>query len=1396
MGFFPLYRENLLTGPSHVSFSLPGVPSQISKSVGATSSALLLVPNIDFLQEFTKGNLGISDNIWKNSLFSNINSNASSTQESVFRKFSEINNLGLTDLNKYKKDGKFKLPLSEVNLSSQSDGLGLKAFEKTTIQSIFETQKPYMEIAKTMLSLLVDVEDVVARVMPLASANPLRHKSEKPSVNSGDSGTKAIGFGNGMAINEALSKLDLISKQGGSIIVNKDGTITKNTQNNITNDIQNGVDSNSTSLNYKIINVVYSTGIYDPKINYQYTYIDLPPDPSAPVIPTPEDDTTDPYDKWKPTNLVFGIFNSKGIPVNPDELLKTIGYSGNQKIEIVTPYKRADWLTNSKKWKFKSGDYIWPTFGTPNFVFTNGLVDKVDKSAPATSGPVPSYTLKKYKSGDKNLLTNSDANPGDPIIDSFDSVDKNSYLKYLTEYTNTNLKLTNELDSSEQIEASKTIMSQLNIDSHLQNVYLYGQNKSSVYKDVNSQPAFPDNMKLSFQPYQIYVPESKSDVKLKDLNGMIWIDPESDYDMKIIRIDPVTKIKSDNVKNESNLTTTIKSFVKNKWTSQLSDNSKFNIDITKNGVKYDSQKDITSYTLDNWNYENNSIINTNIFSYKISNDKVSFSGDLSITNLPVIGKEKIVTLDTNNVVENDIPLYQLNVIDSNNPYGSIIDPSKINNSDLSKDSLFSNGKYGIGDSGNPQEIEILQRYQMTDLDTESYYIIEGVRVDKNKQDGDNTPGNGKSTITNDDSGSKWYRLPHAVGAITVFIKLLIKIFSKLIPSINKLINLFKSPINFITDIITEKLGESFTFLSQSAFKSFNSVSELVKKREDIFSKEGAASYVNKVKEQFSNSPLKNFMFVNEFGSKVSNMSTNLVNNSTTIANNLTGQATTIGTNLFNQGTAIANNLTGQATTIGTNLVNKTSTSINNGLSNADKMISNNLNANKLIPPILKEVSGSGDFKNILDGIGFIPFSIFGKDLSFGMELKMNNLLNKGVPLNLMFNGSKKSQDINGQNNKQSNIPDESKNNSDLTNPNQFDKKFTNLFSKFTGSNTKLNNIEQPVIYSTGQFLNGVDYNYIYITQDTNQLLKEVSDLENSNNPNDVLLAKEKLENALKTDSTNQLLIDKLKEVKSKLYDLASNTQPILKLILSLVTMPVKIIADVVKYIMDFFKSLTNPLALPSKITEFLSFKWIMDFFSAKGILGILGINFNPSLISNWVSMATMTNPLKGGFLYADDFELADLSKYFSASFIPPLPTYTAGHIREMIKNKSNFPTKLFSPIICFIEKIVNGFIDFIWSTLGIELAIKPPHIKLCSDPLTSNPEDIQKILNGQSPNSSSVDNNVTEVTNTSPFETKSSTDSFLYEVKLPDGTLKTFLDRDSLDQFINENKDINFDMEF
>ena len=69
------------------------------------------------------------------------------------------------------------------------------------------------------------------------------------------------------------------------------------------------------------------------------------------------------------------------------------------------------------------------------------------------------------------------------------------------------------------------------------------------------------------------------------------------------------------------------------------------------------------------------------------------------------------------------------------------------------------------------------------------------------------------------------------------------------------------------------------------------------------------------------------------------------------------------------------------------------------------------------------------------------------------------------------------------------------------------------------------------------------------------------------------------------------------------------------------------------------------------------------------------------------------------------------------------------------------------------------------------------------------------MLSGESPSTENDDKNTTEVTKTVPYEEKTASDMFIYEVKMEDGTIKSFIDRDELNKFMEENKDINFILE-
>ena len=72
-GLFPIYPDPV---PMlyQVSLSLPmPEPSKIALSVGVTSSNPFLVPNVDFLQSFIKGDIGIADKMMKEAMFKNFN---------------------------------------------------------------------------------------------------------------------------------------------------------------------------------------------------------------------------------------------------------------------------------------------------------------------------------------------------------------------------------------------------------------------------------------------------------------------------------------------------------------------------------------------------------------------------------------------------------------------------------------------------------------------------------------------------------------------------------------------------------------------------------------------------------------------------------------------------------------------------------------------------------------------------------------------------------------------------------------------------------------------------------------------------------------------------------------------------------------------------------------------------------------------------------------------------------------------------------------------------------------------------------------------------------------------------------------------------------------------------
>jgi hypothetical protein len=80
-----------------------------------------------------------------------------------------------------------------------------------------------------------------------------------------------------------------------------------------------------------------------------------------------------------------------------------------------------------------------------------------------------------------------------------------------------------------------------------------------------------------------------------------------------------------------------------------------------------------------------------------------------------------------------------------------------------------------------------------------------------------------------------------------------------------------------------------------------------------------------------------------------------------------------------------------------------------------------------------------------------------------------------------------------------------------------------------------------------------------------------------------------------------------------------------------------------------------------------------------------------------------------------------------------------------------------------------------------------------------SPEDIKKVLDGIEPKGvtgSNIPNPITGSNTSAVDSLNPAVQGFMYEVKLPGGTTKSFLNREDLDLFIEQNKDLNYEFTF
>lgn len=168
-----------------VYFTLAMPPFTFFNNNDNDSLNMPFIPDIPKIVDFSKGDLGIADSIYKSNISKNLFNNPSLVNNEMLQMYNDSGVIALKDdPNKYfDNDNNLKITSEDYDVPS-FDG-GLKAIEKTVFQTVFENMGPYVKLAISMVKVLPDIEDVVCRVLPLVF-----FKSAKPSYHGRSLGNK------------------------------------------------------------------------------------------------------------------------------------------------------------------------------------------------------------------------------------------------------------------------------------------------------------------------------------------------------------------------------------------------------------------------------------------------------------------------------------------------------------------------------------------------------------------------------------------------------------------------------------------------------------------------------------------------------------------------------------------------------------------------------------------------------------------------------------------------------------------------------------------------------------------------------------------------------------------------------------------------------------------------------------------------------------------------------------------------------------------------------------------------------------------------------------------------------------------------------------------------------
>ena len=295
-----------------INFSLPPFPSFTSRT--PNELPILFVPNVPFLLKIIDGDVGISKKIQQRMMQKNLPKLKNKKELKEFSKISG-SNLG-PNPEQFIKNGKLEPP-TKVQIDKTSLNLGgLDAFERSLLQSIFETQKPYVEIAKIVAGLFVELEDIAAHVLGVVAP------SSKPKGNPralGYQGTqkgyKKDGTGGIGAGLNSLSKMQSKKPPQNKMSDNKFSP--ENIEKQSTPEQSTKFDTGKYIA--ITLSTIYSTNEFDPNVEYTYIYKDYFEE-FDPNIDSDDTNIEEDEDGAKDEAVVLGVYDQNYDPVSIEEV--------------------------------------------------------------------------------------------------------------------------------------------------------------------------------------------------------------------------------------------------------------------------------------------------------------------------------------------------------------------------------------------------------------------------------------------------------------------------------------------------------------------------------------------------------------------------------------------------------------------------------------------------------------------------------------------------------------------------------------------------------------------------------------------------------------------------------------------------------------------------------------------------------------------------------------------------------------------------------------------------------------------------------------------------------------------------------------------------------------------